>query len=566
MKKIPILGVIILIFLVSCITPIVSSFEFSSNNVVYVDDDNTEGPWDGSEEYPYRLIQNAVDNASNGYTVFVNSGFYIENVFIDKTIKLVGQEKNTTFIDGGRQYDCIYITSKADGVIISGFTIQHSGNHSGDGFFDQGIDVHSNNNIITKNIIMNHRYNAIGLRCSNHNNISFNIIQNNRRAGIEAEDSRYNQIYHNVFRNNSEWGVMFHIGGINIGNRIIKNSFIDNFKGIAFARQAGNEIIQNNFIKNYGGHARSDFTLFSRSSTYNNIWDANYWDDWNRDIPRRISGFFSFDIDWHPRENPYDVSLQNDDDINYWTIIAGWGANPHQAICVDREIKLLTRVLHLHGWEDNHIKILQNENAKKDEVLESFVWLNDMGADENDVVFIFLSFHGFHKEDQPPFDEPNNMDGFLVPFDFEFEILENGIIDDELGDSLDTLKSKNIVAVIESCHSGEMIDGAQDLCGDGRVILTSCSEEELSYFLYPRLSGLFSYYIIKGLNGQADKNQDGWVSAEELFMFAEQRTIYRSYISSIFLGIEPDSQYPQIYDGWPLEDQNESELLLIQRK
>ena len=102
---------------------------------------------------------------------------------------------------------------------------------------------------------------------------------------------------------------------------------------------------------------------------------------------------------------------------------------------------MLTRVLSFHGWDDNHIYILQNENAKKDAVLDSFVWLNDMGADENDVVFLFLSFHGFHKEDQPPFDEPNLMDGFLVPFDFEFEILENGILDDELGDSLDMLKS-----------------------------------------------------------------------------------------------------------------------------
>jgi hypothetical protein len=110
-----------------------------------------------------------------------------------------------------------------------------------------------------------------------------------------------------------------------------------------------------------------------------------------------------------------------------------------------------------------------------------------------------------------------------------------------------------------------MIDGAQDLCGDGRVILTSSTEEELSYFLYPRLSGMFSYYIIKGLDGRADKNHDRWVSAEELYEFAEPRTINRSYISSIFLGIEPDSQYPQIYDGWPSEDENESELLLIKR-
>ena len=259
-----------------------------------------------------------------------------------------------------------------------------------------------------------------------------------------------------------------------------------------------------------------------------------------------------------------DASLHDDGDVNYWAVIAGWGGNPHQVICVDREIRMLTRALRTHGWNDNHVYVLQNENAKKDAVIASFVWLNDMGVDEDDVVFVFLSFHGSHKEDQPPFDEPNHMDGFLIPFDFEFEIEENGILDDELGAALDTVKSKNIVAVVESCHSGEMIDGTEDLCGDGRVVLTSCTEDELSYYLYRRLSGLFPFYVIKGLNGQADINHNGWVSAEEVFQFAEQRTIYQSYISSILLGIKPDSQYPQFYDGWPTEEKNEPELQLIQ--
>ena len=96
------------------------------------------------------------------------------------------------------------------------------------------------------------------------------------------------------------------------------------------------------------------------------------------------------------------------------------------------------------------------------------------------------------------------------------------------------------------------------------MVLTSCTEDELSYYLYRRLSGLFPFYVIKGLNGPADKNHDRWVSAEEVFQFAEQRTIYQSYICSILVGMEPDSQYPQIYDGWPIEEENASELQLIQ--
>ena len=36
------------------------------SKIFYVDDDNTAGPWDGSIEHPYRFIQQAIDNASDG--------------------------------------------------------------------------------------------------------------------------------------------------------------------------------------------------------------------------------------------------------------------------------------------------------------------------------------------------------------------------------------------------------------------------------------------------------------------------------------------------------------------
>lgn len=58
----------------------------SSSAIIYVDDNNTEGPWDGTLDHPYQFIQDGIDNASNGDTVFVFNGHYDENVVVDKTI------------------------------------------------------------------------------------------------------------------------------------------------------------------------------------------------------------------------------------------------------------------------------------------------------------------------------------------------------------------------------------------------------------------------------------------------------------------------------------------------
>ena len=106
-KIIPIF--VIVLFCFSSIVPmaaqntIVIANNSNQEDIIYVDDDNTEGPWDGSMEHPYNIIQYAIENASNGDTVFVFSGIYSdyfsENyacVKITKSINLVGEDKNTT--------------------------------------------------------------------------------------------------------------------------------------------------------------------------------------------------------------------------------------------------------------------------------------------------------------------------------------------------------------------------------------------------------------------------------------------------------------------------------------
>jgi hypothetical protein len=273
---------------------------------------------------------------------------------------------------------------------------------------------------------------------------------------------------------------------------------------------------------------------------------------------------FLFSVFPQPLSSFKNITYKNSDgDTKYWAIIAGYGANPHQIPCVNREIKKIVPMLKRYNWNEEQMIVLQNEYARKEALMDTFDWLITEGVDEDDVVLIFFSFHGSHKSDTIPFDEPNNMDGFLVTFDFEYEILENGILDDEFGAALDKIPSKNVVVIVESCHAGEMIDGSEDLCGDGRVILTSCTEEELSFFLYRRVIGLFPYYIFKGMSGFADRNHNGWISAEELFQYAEMRTIIQSYICSFLMHSLPYYQHPQMYDGWPEDQNNSSELEFI---
>ena len=90
----------------------------------------------------FTSIQDAIENAVEGDTVFVYSGYYYENVIVDKSINIVGEDELNTTIDGSN-YDVLYINT--DNVMISGFTIKNGLN---------GINiVNSSQCIITENTI-----------------------------------------------------------------------------------------------------------------------------------------------------------------------------------------------------------------------------------------------------------------------------------------------------------------------------------------------------------------------------------------------------------------------------
>jgi len=91
--------------------------------VIYVDDDNTQGPWLGTPEYPYRFISDGVLNAGYGDTVFIYNGFYHESVYIDKTISIIGENKDKVIIDGYGLAYCVGVAA-TDNVLVSNLTVK----------------------------------------------------------------------------------------------------------------------------------------------------------------------------------------------------------------------------------------------------------------------------------------------------------------------------------------------------------------------------------------------------------------------------------------------------------
>ncbi|HVQ00820.1 MAG TPA: right-handed parallel beta-helix repeat-containing protein, partial [Candidatus Thermoplasmatota archaeon] len=138
----------------------------------------------GSGPNNYTKIQAAINVAVNGDTVFVyrDSSPYRENLNVSKSINVIGEDRNTTVIDG-RNWGGIAIFIRADDVTISGFTIQHRGLFGR--WAADGIRLYGSDCTIKGNIIQNNDC-GIGLFGGNQNCIMNNVIRKSRQNGISS--------------------------------------------------------------------------------------------------------------------------------------------------------------------------------------------------------------------------------------------------------------------------------------------------------------------------------------------------------------------------------------------
>ena len=286
----------------------------------------------GSGPGNYTRIQDAIDNASDGDTVFVYSGIYPTSyIYIEKAIHLLGENRNTTIVESTSNAE-IFIQSHTHNVSISDFTFQN--------FI---VDSHDNNYIsISDNIFLTTVYyksSAVIVSWGAYNTFKGNTIILRHTTTEEECGPKIcmglNE-YHSTIVNNTLVGATYtglEIGGIPFEdaqyglNTVTGNTFSNNEVGLflipCVTCIGGNQISQNNFINNsvHAGFTMNvvhPFDLIHVISSHHKIpfsqWDDNYWDDYTGHFSRKIPGRIAFfstrfeipvrNVDRHPASGP----------------------------------------------------------------------------------------------------------------------------------------------------------------------------------------------------------------------------------------------------------------------
>ncbi len=207
----------------------------------------------------YDSIQDAINHASGGDTVYVHSGLYEEHVKLDKSITLEGENAASTTIVWHSD-DVINVSAK--GAVVKQLTVQGAPEYSA------SIRVYAKDVSVEQCVLQNSSYGLISYAsgCS----VKENTARYNSRYGIAILHSQYGVVEKNTASNNTLTGIHIHdsegievkgntlkgngVYGVYIGNgsscKVKSNTITLNRYGIWLRKSDENEIKYNNASNN----------------------------------------------------------------------------------------------------------------------------------------------------------------------------------------------------------------------------------------------------------------------------------------------------------------------------
>lgn len=223
------------------------------------------------------------------------------------------------------------------------------------------------------------------------------------------------------------------------------------------------------------------------------------------------------------------------DEIKVWAVIVGVGSYDHMPslrFTDDDAYQMYAFLKSPQGGAvpESQISILIDENATYRNILLSLRTIFSK-ADANDMVMFYFSGHG--------------LEGSFLPVDYDGQDLEVQYRD--VREILEQSQAKHKIVIADACHSGgyyamrsanKEVDNtvkrfyeALNTSEGGVALLLSSKDREYSLEDGGLRSGVFSYFIIKGLKGAADNDRDGVIMIQELYEYARYNV--RQYTANI---------------------------------
>jgi peptidoglycan/xylan/chitin deacetylase (PgdA/CDA1 family)/uncharacterized caspase-like protein len=208
-----------------------------------------------------------------------------------------------------------------------------------------------------------------------------------------------------------------------------------------------------------------------------------------------------------------------------WAVVAGidnYAKWPKLQYAVNDATSVRDILLNKFGFKPDHIITLLNEEATRERILSV---LGDTLSDPDrvhpdDRVFVFFAGHGATRR------LPSGRDlGYIIPWDADTQNLQGEAISmTNFQDISESISAKHVFFVMDSCYSGLAITRGESVNNylrdmthrTAREMLTAGGANQEVADNGPNGHSVFTWTLLQGLEGRADLNSDGFITAAEL--------------------------------------------------
>ena len=180
------------------------------------------------------------------------------------------------------------------------------------------------------------------------------------------------------------------------------------------------------------------------------------------------------------------------------------------------------------GVDPSNINLLVDKNASRPKILKALkLWLPKIGGENRDI-YLFFAGHGLASDDG------KNL--YILPQDSDASLLEDtAITRNEIIKILQKTNPKSVTMFFDTCYSGQTrneetlvaslrpvrIVADDQAIPNNFTIFTASANDQTSGSIEEAKHGMFSYYLMKGMEGAADENEDNKISNGELIAYIQ---------------------------------------------
>ena len=184
------------------------------------------------------------------------------------------------------------------------------------------------------------------------------------------------------------------------------------------------------------------------------------------------------------------------------------------AIHADKDAEYFADFAHYKlGVPRNNIIKAINSDARRLDILKALAKVTQLSKENETEVFIFFAGHGLAADD--------GKDVFLIPYDGDTGsfLAETAITRSEIFQKVERIGPKSVTVFLDACYTGGtrsqdvtlvaskrpvQVKALNQSVPQGFTILSASASDETSMALEAAKHGMFSYFLMKGMEGDAD--------------------------------------------------------------